>query len=92
MSYNGIPVLISSQIPDTCTVNSNCTDITALTGGTLSAIFAVDTSKVFVAELTPLTVVPLAKTSSQYDAFDIICDETLVVTDDKAISMIVGVR
>jgi len=92
MSYNGIPVLISSQIPDTCTVNASCSDISALTGGTLSAIFAVDTSKVFVAELTPLTVVPLAKTSSQYDAFDIICDETLVVTDDKAISMIVGVR
>jgi len=34
----------------------------------------------------------LGKTSSQYDAFDIYCDEVLVVTDTKAIAAIIGIQ
>jgi len=92
LSYNGIPIYISSNVPDTIQVNSDCTAITGLTGGTLSALFIVDTSKVFVAELTPLKVEPLAKSSSQFDAFDIYEDITLVATDAKAISCIIGIQ
>jgi len=92
ITYNGIPVLVSSNIPDTIQVNADCSDIVSLTAGTLSALFVLDTSKVFVAELTPLTVEPLGKTSSQYDAFDIYCDEVLVVTDTKAIAAIIGIQ
>lgn len=92
LSYNGIPVLVSSNVPDTLTVAVDCSDIAGLTGGTLSTLFVLDSSKVFVAELTPLKVEPLGKVSSQYDAFDIYCDEVLVATDAMAISMIIGIQ
>ncbi len=92
LSYNEVPILVSNQIPDTQQVSSSGATITSLTGGSLSSLFIVDTSKVFISELTPLTVQPLAKESSQYDKFDIYADEVLVARDPLAVSAIVGIR
>jgi len=92
LSYNEVPILVSNQIPDTQQVSASGATITSLTGGNLSTLFVVDTSKVFISELTPLTVQPLAKESSQYDKFDIFADEVLVARDPQAISCIVGIR
>ncbi|RLI42307.1 phage major capsid protein [Candidatus Bathyarchaeota archaeon] len=91
MSYNDIPIYVSNQIPDTIQVDTDGKTIVSITAGTLSALFIVDTEKVYVSELTPLTVKPLAKTSSQYDLFDIYADEVLVVRNPYACAEIVGI-
>jgi len=91
MSYNDIPIYISNQIPDTLKVDTDGKTVTSLTAGTLSALFILDTEKVYVSELTPLTIKPLAKTSSQFDRFDIYADEVLVVRNPYACAEIVGI-
>jgi len=92
LSYNEVPILVSNQIPDTQQVSATCATITSLTGGSLSTLFVVDSEKVYISELTPLNVQPLAKESSQYDKFDIFADEVLVARDPLAISCIIGIK
>jgi hypothetical protein len=91
MSYNGIPVVTSNQIPDTLNITSGGT-VSALTGGSSTAFFIVDTQEVFFSVLTEATIMPLARVSSVYEEFDIFMDETLVVRDYRKVSMVTGVK
>jgi len=91
MTYNGIPVLPCTNIPDTLNISSGGT-ITALTGGSTTAFFIVDTNDVFMSVLTEATMMPLARTTSQYEEFDMFMDETLVVRDYRHLSVVTGVR
>jgi hypothetical protein len=91
MEYNGIPVLPCTNIPDTLNISSGGT-VTALTGGSTTAFFIVDTRDVFMSVLTEPTMLPLARTTSQYEEFDMFMDETLVVRDYRRLSAITGVK
>ncbi len=91
MSYNGIPVLPCSTIPDTLNITSGGT-ISALTGGSSTAFFVVSLEDVFMSVLTEPSLLPLARTTSQYEEFDMFMDETLVVRDWRKVSMISGVK
>ena len=91
MSYNGIPVLPCTTIPDTLNITSGGT-ISALTGGSSTAFFVVSLEDVFMSVLTEPTLMPLARTTSQYEEFDMFMDETLVVRDWRKVSMISGVK
>lgn len=100
LSYNDIPIFTSSNCFDTGVINESfygttagpeggdAPGLTAMTGGNMSTIFFLDTSKVFMGVLTEITVQPLAKTTSQYDVFDIYCDEVPVCRDPKAVSIL----
>jgi len=90
LSYNEIPIYISTNIVDTMALASDGSSITGLTGGTTSAIYVVNTEQVWVGELTPLHMEPLAKASSQYDQWDIYCDEVLVMRNPLYNSMLIG--
>jgi len=88
MTYSGIPIL-------ECT---NCFDDWFFDGsnivgrtGTTSTLFVLNTNEVFMGVLNEVKVEPLAKKSSQYDEFDIYCDEALVVKNPYAIVEIVGI-
>lgn len=91
MSYNGIPVLPCTNIPDTLNITSGGT-VSALTGGTTTAFFFVDLQEVFFSVLTEPTFMPLARSTSQYEEFDMFMDETLVVRDYRKVSMLTGVK
>jgi len=80
--YNGIPIFRSIWISDNQTQGSsnNCTDI-----------FIIDTSAVWVGELTPLKMVRLAQKTSQASEFDIFEDITLVLANDIKVSRLSGV-
>ena len=78
-TYQGIPIIESTGIPDTLVWNGTDSRITAFTGGATTAIIVVNTSYVFYSELTPMTVMPLAKKSSQYDEVDMFLDVALVL-------------
>jgi len=80
--YNGIPIFRSIWISDNQTQGSsnNSTDI-----------FIIDTSAVWVGELTPLKMVRLAQKTSQASEFDIFEDITLVLANDIKVSRLSGV-
>ncbi len=79
--YNGIPIFRSIFISD------------AQTQGTSSAatdIFVLDTSAVWIGELTPLKMLRLAQKSSQFSEFDVFEDIALVLGNDIKVSRLAG--
>lgn len=90
MSYNDIPVVACTNIPDTLDITSGGT-VSSLTGGSSTAIFVVDLQEVFMSVLTEVTMMPLARTTSQYEEFEMFMDETLVVRDYRKVSMVTGI-
>ena len=88
-SYNGVPIFTSTNIPDDLTYNGS--DITNITGGTTTALYLVDRTKLWIGELTPVKIQPLAKTDSQFDQFDIYSDHCLVVRDPQALVRVIGI-
>jgi len=91
LSYNELPIYTSNNMVNTQQVSVLGSVVSEL-GGATSSIYIVDTEHTWVGELTPIKVQPLAKTSSQFDKFDIYCDEVLVVRDYRANAKIVGIR
>lgn len=89
--YNDIPVVASTQVPDTLDITTGGT-ISALTGGSSTAIFIIDLQDVFMSVLSELSVLPLARRSSQFQEFDIFMDEALVVRDDRHVSLVTGLK
>lgn len=91
MSYNDIPVIACTNIPDTLNITSGGT-VSALTGGSSTAFFFIDLQDVFMSVLSEPTMVPIARDTSQYEQFEMFMDETLVVRDYRRVSMISGVK
>lgn len=78
LTYNGIPVVTSTKIGDALTWNGSDTKVTVFTGGSTTALIVVNRRTTYIEDLTPTSVLPLAKTSSQFDQFDVFTDTTLV--------------
>jgi len=89
-SYQGIPVIESTGIPDVLVWNGSAPKITAFSGGATTALIFVNTQYVFYSELTPMTVAPLAKKSSQYDEVDMYQDITLVLDNTLGATILGG--
>lgn len=80
--YNNIPIFRSIFISDAQTQG---------TSNVATDIFVLDTSAVWIGELTPLKMVRLATKSSQFSEFDVFEDLTLVLGNDIKISRLAGV-
>lgn len=80
--YNGIPIFRANSVSDAQTQGTatNATDF-----------YVLDTSAVWVGELTPLKMLRLAQKSSQGSEFDIYQDITLVLANDIKASRLAGV-
>ena len=89
-SYQGIPVIESTGIPDVLVYVAAAPLITVFTGGGTTALIFVNTRYVFYVELTPLTVQPLSKKSSQYDEVDMYLDITLALDNTKGAAILAG--
>jgi hypothetical protein len=74
--YDGIPIIESTGLPDTLVWSGST--VTAFTGGTSSAIVIVNRRYWWMEELTPTTVMPLARSTSQNENFEIFWDGALV--------------
>jgi hypothetical protein len=92
MTYMGIPVLPTTSIPDTVYAPGTAPTHANLVGGTgsSSVVFAVDFQHLWVGELTPFTVMPLANVSSQYDEFDLFEDITVVLNNTLKVAALYG--
>ena len=56
----------------------------------LDEIYFIDTNHLWAGEITPVRMLPMAKTGSLYDEFEIFCDETLVLRNPLCISKIIN--
>lgn len=91
ITYNDIPIVACTNLPDTLQISTGGT-VTSLTGGSTTVIMALDLEDNFMCVLTELTLMPLAKVSSQYDEFDIFMDEVFVCRDGRHLSMLSGIK
>ena len=92
-TYDGIPIVVSSQISATqlWTATNWAADADFTTGGASTSIWVVNKRHVWIEELTPMTVLPLAKTSSGTDSFDIYWDGCPVVANDLGAAVLGGI-
>jgi hypothetical protein len=88
-TYDGIPIVTTTSMPDELTFDG--TKVTAYTGAATTAILIVNTRYVTIDELTPLTVMPLAKKSSQYDEFDLFWDGALAMHNSLGAAILAGI-
>jgi hypothetical protein len=88
-TYDGIPIVTTTAMPDVLTFDGST--ITAYSGSTTTAILVVNTRYVWIEELTPMTVMPLAKRSSQFDEFDIFWDGVLVLANTRGSAILIGI-
>ena len=89
-TYQGIPIVESTGIPDVLTFNTTTGRPLAFTGGSTTAIIVVNTTYIFYSELTPMTVMPVARTSSQFDTVDMFMDITLVQDNTLGAAVLTG--
>ena len=89
-TYDGIPMVVSTAMPNTLQYGGDGT-ITQFTGGSSTALAVVNKRHVYWEELTPTTVMPLAKTDSQFDQFDMFWDGALVFANTLGGSLVTGI-
>jgi hypothetical protein len=88
-TYDGIPIVTTTEMPDDLTWSG--TTNTAFSGGATTSILVVNTRYTYISELTPLTVLPLAKTDSQFDQFDLYWDAALVTANPLGTALLGGI-
>ena len=82
LSYNDIPIFWSQFVSDAMTQGAS---------SVASSMMFVNTAKFYAEDLTPLFRIPLARTTSQWDAFDIGIDTVMVLRNEKYISELIGI-
>lgn len=87
-SYDGIPMVVSTQMSNTLQQTNGL-----ITGnaGSETALMILNTRYCYMSELTPTTVMPLAKSSSQYDEFDMFWDGSPVLSNTLGAALYVGI-
>jgi hypothetical protein len=91
-TYDGIPLVVSSVLKDALLFDTGATGksghISALTGGTGTQLLIINRRHVFLSELTPMTVLPLATTTSSSEAFDMYWDGAPVLANTYGMSIL----
>jgi len=97
-TYDGIPIIPDTNMPDTFakTITGGSggatTYLTGSTGGTGTNILIMNKRLNWIEELTPTTVMPLARDNSQNENFDIFWDGAAVLANPLASSLIISVK
>jgi hypothetical protein len=92
-TYDGIPIVVSTGMPDDLTWSG--TSITALSGESsnpTTALVVVNKRYNWVEELTPTTMMPLARDDSQFEQFDIFWDGALVCANTLGGAVVGGIN
>ena len=79
-TYDGIPIIQSTEVLDTYALNTSQV-LTSYSAGTGTGFFIINKRYAHVSELTPTSVMPLAKTDSQFDQFDMFWDGCPVLSN-----------
>lgn len=88
-TYDGIPLVVSTEVPNDLDYNDNGLIINNGSDGT--CLLILNTRYCYISELTPTTVMPLSKTDSQFDQFDMYWDGAPVLANTKGAAMLSNV-
>lgn len=90
-SYDRIPIVEvdSDALPHTLTWSGS--SITAFADGSTTCLVVVNKRYVWIDDLTPVTVMPLAKTSSQRDDFEMFWDGAPIVANPLGAAILGGI-
>lgn len=91
-TYDGIPMVVSTGMPDDMTWSGS--DISALdseSSNPTTALLVVNKRYCWIEELTPTTMMPLARDTSQYEQFDIFWDGAFVLANTKGGAILGGI-
>ena len=91
-TYDGIPLVVSTGMRDD--LGWSGTAVTKLGGeatNTTTALVVVNKRFAYLEELTPMTMMPLATTDSQFDQFDIYWDGAVVLANTKGAALLAGI-
>lgn len=88
-TYDTIPIVISTALGNA--LNWSGSTINAFTGGSTTSILVLNRRYWWLEELTQTTVMPLAKTTSQYDEFDLLNDSALVRSNTLGGALLGGI-
>jgi hypothetical protein len=88
-TYDTIPIVISTQMGNA--LDWSGSTLNAFTGGSTTAILVINRRYMWLEELTPTTVMPLAKSTSQYDEMDIYSDSALVYSNTLGAALLGGI-
>ena len=92
-TYDGIPMVVSTGMPDDLTWSGSA--VTALSGETANpttALAVVNKRYLWVEELTPMTMMPLARDDSQFEQFDLFWDGACVLGNTLGASILGGIN
>lgn len=88
-TYDTVPIVISTALGNALTWSGST--VSALTGGLTTAILVINRRYMWIEELTPVTVMPLAKGTSQFDEFDMYADNALVFANTLGGALLGGI-
>jgi hypothetical protein len=91
-TYDGIPIVVSTGMPNDLAWSG--TAITALSGETTNpttAFVVMNKRYNWIEELTPTTMMPLARDDSQYEQFDLFWDGVLVGANTLGAAILGGI-
>ncbi len=85
-TYDGIPLVVSTAMPNT--LQFGTTGVISGNAGSGTALMVLNTRYNYIAELTPTTVMPIAKTDSQFDQFDMFWDGAGILSNTKGAALL----
>jgi len=94
-SYDGIPLIVSTGVPDDslgAATTGQILDITGESSNPTTSLVIVNKRYNWVEELTPTTMMPLARDDSQYEQFDLFWDGALVCSNTKGASLLTMIK
>ena len=91
-TYQGIPVVESSGVPDAAVWNGTDVKITKWTTGSTTALVVVNLNHVYLVVLTPQTMEQVGTTTAQYVEFEMYCDEVLVLDNAHGAAQLGGIK
>ena len=89
-TYDGIPLVVSTAMPNT--LEFGTTGCIHANAGAGTALIVMNTRYNYIAELTPTTVMPIAKTDSQFDQFDMFWDGSPVLSNTLGAALITQIE
>ena len=90
-TYDGVPVITSTAMLDTGTLSGGGA-CTALIGGAAGSILILNKRYCWIEELTPTTIMPIARTSSQVETFELFWDGAAVVANPYGAALVTGIN
>lgn len=88
-TYDGIPLIVSTAMPNTMEVAAS--GMIKNNSGSSTGLMVLNTRYSYMAELTPTTVMPLAKTDSQFDQFDMYWDGSNILSNTLGGALLLNV-